>query len=142
MGLSVAAAAAIIGVSTLIALGYILGSVLPATSNYADSFDDMRNRAVEQIQTDINITSCATPANASNYDLNITLKNTGSIVLKTSDFNILINGTNQEFACTKSYLYPENRTYFNVYDLPGEGSRKLKVVSDNGISDYREYIIS
>jgi archaellum component FlaF (FlaF/FlaG flagellin family) len=141
MGLSVAAAAAIIGVSTLIASGYILGSVLPATSNYADSFDDMRNRAVEQIQTDVNITSCATTP-ASDYDLNITLKNTGSTVLKTSDFNILINGTNQEFTCTKSYLYPENKTYFNVYDLPGEGSRRLKVVSDNGISDYHEYIIS
>ncbi|RLF56562.1 MAG: hypothetical protein DRN27_09500 [Thermoplasmata archaeon] len=141
MGLSIAAAAAIIGVSSLIALGAVIGSVLPATSNYADSFKSMKSRAINQIQTDIDITSVATPANASNYDLNITLKNIGSTVLKTSDFNILVNGTNQEFVCKNMYLYPESTIYFNVYDLPGEGSRKLKVVSDNGISDYYEYTI-
>ena len=141
MGLSIAAAAAIIGVSSLIVLGIVIGSVLPATSNYADSFQYMKSRAINQIQTDIDITSVATPANASNYDLNITLKNIGSTVLKTSDFNILVNGTNQEFVCKNMYLYPESTIYFNVYDLPGEGSRKLKVVSDNGISDYHEYTI-
>jgi len=141
MGLSISAAAAIIGVSLLISIQLIVGSIFPATSNFVDSFNNMKNRVVEHIETDINISNVATSANVSNYDLNVTVKNTGSTVLETCNFNVLINGIDQDFICTDSYLYPEQSTYFNVYNLPGEGSRKLKVVSDNGISDYYEYTI-
>lgn len=142
MGFSVTAAAAVIGVSIIISLELLLGSIFPLTYDFIESYDDMKNRAIEQIQTDISITNVATPANDTNYDLNITIANTGSMVLKTGDFNIMINGTDQQFTCKKTYLFPENETYFDVYNLPGEGNRRLKIVTDNGISEYHEYTIT
>ncbi len=141
MGFSLAAAAAIIGVSMLIVIGTTVENILPTMTDTNDSYDHMKDRAIDQIQTDINITSISTPSNGSNYDLNFTVENTGSVVLETSYFNILINGTVQQFTCTGSYLYPENEVYFNVTNLPGTGTRILKVITDNGISDYYEYMI-
>lgn len=142
MGFSLAAAAAIIGVSVLIIIGTIGESLLPTTTDINDSYDDMKDRAIDQIQTDINITSVTTPSNGSNYDLNFSVENTGSVVLETSYFNILINGTAQQFTCTGSYLYPENEVYFNVTNLPGTGPRELKVITNNGVSDYYEYTVT
>ena len=141
MGFSLVAAAAIIGVSILIALEVIVGTTVPTITNVHDSFDDMRDRAIDQVQTDINITDVTTEVNGSNHDINITLENIGSTTLKTSYFNILINGTDNPFTCSKTYIHPENEVYFNVSSLPGNGLRRLKVVTENGISDYYEFTI-
>jgi len=142
MGFSLVAAAAIIGVSILVVIGTFTGSLLPAVTDISDSYEDMRDRIIDKIQTDIDITTVSTPANGSNYDLNITLENTGSITLKTSDFSILINGTLHPFTCSNSYIYPENNVYFNVTNLSGTGQRRLKVVAMNGVSDYYDYTIT
>jgi len=141
MGFSLVAASVVIGVSFLIVMEILTGNLLPTISDINDSYDDMKDRAIDQVRTDINITGVSTSANESNYDLNITVENTGSISLKTGYFNILINGTYQQFTCSKSYLYPEKKVYFSVTNLPGTGMRRLKVVTDNGVSDYHEYTI-
>ena len=141
MGFSLAAAFAVIGVSILISIEILTGSLLPTITDFDDSYEDMIEREIDRVQTDINITNVSTSANNSNYDHNITLENTGSVTLKTSDFTILINGTIQQFSCSNSYLYPEKIVYFNIYNLAGNGSKRLKVVTDNGISDYYEYTI-
>ena len=142
MGLSISVAAAIIGIGIIISLELILGSFLPMNSNYIDSFDQMKDRALDQIHTNFSINNIATPANASNYDLNITLENKGNIVLKTSEFNILINGTVKDFSCKTSKLYSENEIFIDIFDLEGEGNRRLKIITGNGISQYVEYTIS
>ena len=141
MGFSLAAAAAIIGVSVLIAIEVIVGTIVPTVTNVHDSFDSMRNRAIDQIQTDINISSVTSEVNGSDHDINITLKNIGSTTLETSYFNILINGTDQKFTCSKSFLHPENEVYFNVSSLAGNGIRRLKVVTEYGVSDYYEFTL-
>ena len=141
MGFSLVAAAAIIGVSILMAIEIIVGSTVPTLTDVHDSFDDMRDRAIDQVQTDINITDVTSEINGSNYDINVTVENTGSTILETTYFNILINGTDKEFTCSKSYLHPENEVYFNVSSLQGTGERRLKVVTDNGISDYYEFTL-
>jgi len=142
MGFSISAAAAIIGVAILISFELIVADVIPTVTDTYDAYDEMRDRAIDQIQTDINITSISTPANDSNYDLTITVENTGSITLETENFNILINGTSHIFTCSKKYFHPENQVYFNVTNLAGVGSRRLKIVADNGISDYYTYTIT
>ena len=142
MGFSLSAATAIIGVAILMSFEVMVADVIPTITDTHDSYDEMKERAVDQIQTDINITSIRTSANASNYDLNITVENTGSITLETENFNILINGTKHTFTCSKKYLHPQNEVYFNVTNLPGSGNRRLKVVTNNGVSDYYEYTIT
>jgi len=140
MGLSVAAAAAIIGVSTLVAMGTLTGDLLPVTTDIYDSYKEMKNRYVDQIQTDIIISGVTNSSNGTDYNINITVENTGSTNLETRHFNILINGESQEFICSSSYLFPEDVAYFNV-NFISSGSKKLKVVTNNGISDYYEYVI-
>lgn len=142
MGFSLVASVAIIGVSILISIEIIIGATIPTITDMHESFDDMKNRAIDQVQTDINITTVTTSPNGSNYDINITVENSGSVTLKTSYFNILINGTEEQFTCTKSYLHPENEVYFNKYNFTGTGDRILKVVTNNGISDYYKFTLS
>jgi archaellum component FlaF (FlaF/FlaG flagellin family) len=141
MGLSLTAAAAIIGVSIIMAIEIIAGTVIPTIENVNESFDEMHKRSIEQIQTNINITSVTSEVNESYHDINITVKNTGKTTLETSNFNILLNGTILSFTCSKKYLYPENVVYFNVSGIEDTGIRMLKVITNNGISDYYEFII-
>jgi len=142
MGFSLSAAAAIIGVSILIAAEIIIGSISPTFEDVNESYYDMKNRLIEETQTSINITSVATTINGANHNISILVENTGSVVLNTSHFNILINGTNKQFNYSKSYIYLENTAYFNLTDLEGNaGPRRLKIVTKNGVSDYYEYTL-
>jgi len=141
MGLSLVAATAIVGVAILMAIELIVGSTVPTMTDVHDSFDAMRDRAIKQIQTDINITDVSSQINGSDYDINITIENIGSTTLETEKFNILINGTESTFTCSKTYLHPENEVYFNVSSLQGSGNRRLKVITENGISDYYEFTL-
>jgi archaellum component FlaF (FlaF/FlaG flagellin family) len=74
------------------------------------------------------------------YDMNITVKNTGRITLETTDFTILINGEKEQFNCTNSYLYPEKETIFTL-NLTGGGLKRIKTITENGIFDYKEYVV-
>lgn len=139
MGFSVSAAAAIIGVAILISFEFMVANVIPTITDTHDSYDEMKDRAIDQVQTNINITNVVNTSSGPNYDLSITVKNTGSVTLKTSDFNVLQNGTSQSFTCSKTSLFPEASVYFNVTSQPGSG--KLKIITDNGISDYYTYRI-
>ena len=141
MGFSTSAAAAIIGVAILISFEFMVANVIPTITDTHDSYDKMRDRAIDQVQTNINITDMSTIPSGANYHLNITLENTGSVTLKTDDFTILINGSVEQFTCSSPYIYLETEVYFNVSDLPGSGPRRLKVITQNGISDYGEYIV-
>lgn len=142
MGFSLVAAAAIICVSIVMAIEIIVGTTIPTITNVHDSLDEMRDRAIDQIQTDINITSVTSEVNGSDHDINVTLENTGSISLETKYFNILINGTDIKFTCLSSYLHPENEVYFNISSLESTGLRRLKIITDNGISEYYEFTLS
>ena len=142
MGFSLSAAAAIIGISILVAVEILTGSLLPLFTEVNDSYTNMKDRAIDQIQSDIAIINVATPSNGTNHDLNITLENTGSISLETRYFNILINGTNHQFTCSKSCHYPKEEVYFTITNLSGNGMRKLKIITNNGISDHYEYTIA
>ena len=53
MGFSLVAAAAIIGVSVLIAIEVFVGSTIPVFTDVHESFNNMKNRAIDQVKTDI-----------------------------------------------------------------------------------------
>jgi archaellum component FlaF (FlaF/FlaG flagellin family) len=134
MGFSVVAAAAIIGVSALVALEVIVGTTIPTLTEVHEAYDEMRDRAIEQVQTDITIT------NAVWNDPNtaITVENTGSITFNTSNCTILLNGVTQEFTCSVSYLHPEQTALFNIRIQAVNGDI-IKIVTPNGVSDYHTF---
>jgi archaellum component FlaF (FlaF/FlaG flagellin family) len=141
VGFSLVAAFSVIGVTALISIEIFTGAILPTLTDFDDSYDEMIERKIDRIQTMINITNVSNSVNGSNYDHNITVKNKGSVTLKTIDFTILINGTKQQFISSKLYLYPEQNSYFNIYNISGSGTKILKVITNNGISDYYQYTI-
>jgi flagellar protein FlaF len=142
MGFSLVAAAAIIGLSIVMTIEIIVGTTVPTVVDVQDSLEEMKNRAIDQVQTDINISDVTTIVNGSDFDINITVENTGSVTLKTSNFNILVNGTIKQFSASQSYLHPEKEIYFNVSSLTGTGERRLKIITNNGISDFYNFNLS
>ena len=142
MGFSLIAATAIIGLAIVMSIEIFVSTTIPTITDINNAFDEMKDRSIEKVQTDINITDVTYEINGSNYDINITVENTGSITLKTKYFNILINGTDKPFSYSKTYLHPKNEVYFNVSSIQGTGDRRLKVVTNNGISDYYDFTIT
>jgi archaellum component FlaF (FlaF/FlaG flagellin family) len=136
MGFSLIASAAILGVTLFMAVEIITSNVLPTIEEINTSYDDMKERITDQVQSDINITTVSRSPNGLNYDYNISVKNTGSISLKTKNFNVLINGMSNSFTCSHSYIYPENTVYFTILNVAGDEIKRMKIVSDTGIADY------
>jgi archaellum component FlaF (FlaF/FlaG flagellin family) len=139
LGFSTIAATAILGGALISILAILSGTIVPTISDYHESMKNLETRIVERSQTDINITSI-TNTTGIFYDLNITVKNTGSNTLKSADTTILINGTTKQFNCSTPYLYPNSSGIFTV-NLTGTGQKKIKVVTQNGIADYATYIV-
>ena len=139
MGFSTIAATAILGGTCIMMITIFSGGILPTISDYNEAFKNMEDRAVRRVQTNINITN-VTNTSGIYYDMNITVKNTGRITLETTDFTILINGEKEQFNCTNSYLYPEKETIFTL-NLTGGGLKRIKTITENGIFDYKEYVV-
>jgi archaellum component FlaF (FlaF/FlaG flagellin family) len=136
MGFSVIAAAAMLGVTLFMAVEIITNDLLPTIDEMNNSYEDMKERYQDQLQSDINITSITRSANGSNFDYNISVKNTGSVTLITKNFQILINGTAYPFSCSAQRLYPENTLFFTIPNVAGAGSQRVKVITNNGIAEY------
>jgi archaellum component FlaF (FlaF/FlaG flagellin family) len=139
MGFSTIAATAILGGTCIMIITIFSGGILPTITNYHEAFKNMEDRAVERVNTNINITS-VTNTSGIYYDFNITVNNTGQITLKILDFTIIVNGIKEQFNCSDSYLFPERETIFTL-NLTGSGLKRIKVVTENGIFDYEEYIV-
>ena len=144
MGFSLVGAAAIIGVTLLVVMEIIVGTTIPTITDYNDSYKDMKDRSIEQVQTDINITSATAVINGSDHhDLTFIVNNSGSVSLEIADFDVIVNGTKVTFACATTYLFPENEAIFTVDYIDGRSAkRRLKVITENGIEDYYTYTIS
>jgi archaellum component FlaF (FlaF/FlaG flagellin family) len=141
MGFSLIGAAALLGLSLFMAVEIITSDLLPTIEGINDSYDDMNERFQEQTHTDINITMVYRFPNVSAYDYNISVKNIGSITLDSKNFLILINGYTLNFTSTQRYIYPESTVYFHIYNVTGAESKRIKVVTNNGIADYYVYSV-
>jgi len=134
VGFSLVGAFAVISVSILIAIEVFIGGLLPTITDIDDSYNDMFDRTVDRVQTDITISG----AIWNDPNTEITVNNTGSVTLNTSNFNILIEGLLKQFTCSEPTLYPEEGAVFYVVGLTNNGD-VIKIVTDNGVSDYYEY---
>ena len=131
MGLSLVAAAAIVGVAVLISIEIIVGTTIPTITEVHESYEDMKDRSIEQVQTDIDITG----AIWSDPNTIVTVDNTGSEIVNTSYCNVLFNGASKQFTSTVSYIYPEQTASFLVGEQDQAGD-VIKIITTNGISDY------
>ena len=70
--------------------------------------------------------------------INVTVDNTGEITLDIDKFTVLLNGEDTSFTCSYTYLYPNNSTILSV-NVTDWTRRRVKVITENGISDYKIY---
>jgi archaellum component FlaF (FlaF/FlaG flagellin family) len=139
MGFSLIAAAAILGVTLFMAVEIIVSDLLPTIEEMNTAYVEMKDRVNEQIQTGISITGVSRTLNGTIFEYTLSVENTGSITLCTNDFVILINGSKCDFSCSYDYLYPANNASFVVSNQIGDGLKRMKVITNNGIEDYYTY---
>lgn len=108
MGFSLAAATAIVGVSILFAMEIIVSTTVPTFTDEIEAFNNKKDRIIDQKQTSIDITDTVWD----NPNTVISVDNTGSIPVNTSNYNILVNGISKQFTCSASFIYPEQTVLF------------------------------
>lgn len=136
MGFSVSASFAIFMVGLLMLSTVAYSSVSRSMGLVREGRIEENNRMRDVLQTDINITNVSYISG----NLTVEIENTGSITLDSSETDLLLNGTvcteNMTLSLAKAWI-PEKTLTLNVKDLTGKPSR-VKVVTENGISDYWE----
>ncbi|MBS3778397.1 MAG: hypothetical protein KGY50_03785 [Candidatus Thermoplasmatota archaeon] len=141
MGFSISATSAIIGIAIIMVIEISVGTIIPVITDLDSSYDEMRQRAVNELQTNIEIQNITVQTNGSLHDLSIQIKNTGSTVIKSLYVDVLVDGSLSSFTCADEYWFPENTYTVSVNGLSGSGSKKVKIITNNGISEYHTYSV-
>jgi len=141
MGFETAVVVAIFFLSAMV-LGTTAYVVISASQDLVDDASYEQNEMqIKRLQTDILMDSSIPSGSAASYNLTITLSNTGSETLRSDELNILVDGIIESytFAPTTTTWTPDGIITLTVAGLSGNGSHRVKVVAENGISDYDTY---
>lgn len=143
MGFETTVVVAIFFLSAMV-LGTASYVVISASEEVVDDASYEKNEMqIKRLQTDILIDDSTPAGSAASYDLTVTISNTGSETLRSDELDILIDGTIQSytFAPTTITWTPDEVKTLTVEGLSGSGSHRVKVVTENGISDYDTYSV-
>ena len=137
--------------TTVVVAIFFLSAMVLGTASYVvistseDLVDDasyeQNEMQIKRLQTDILIDGSTPVGSAASYDLTVNISNTGSETLRSDELDILIDGTIQSytFSPTTTTWTPDEIKTLTVADLSGSGSHRIKVITENGISDYDTY---
>ncbi|WP_292484302.1 hypothetical protein [Methanohalobium sp.] len=144
MGFETAAVIAIFFVSAII-LGTSAYTVISASEERIDEANDLKHEMqVKRLQTDLNITNTTTDNSSDTYNLTVTVSNSGSVTLDSGKLDVLINGTLMSYSTSSPDTWtPDKIRNFTINNIPkGSASEhRVKVTTENGISDYATYPI-
>ncbi|MDO9517085.1 MAG: hypothetical protein Q7J10_03440 [Methanosarcinaceae archaeon] len=141
MGFETSVVIAIFFLSAMV-LGTTAYIVIGASQDLVDDASyDQNELQVKRLQTDILIDSSAPTGSNASYNLTLTVSNTGSETLKSDELNVLVDGVIESytFAPTTTTWTPDGVIILTVEGLSGVGSHRVKVITENGISDYDTY---
>ncbi|MEM0492793.1 MAG: hypothetical protein QXS02_02380 [Candidatus Thermoplasmatota archaeon] len=139
MGLSLSASSATILLSSLIIFETISGALIALSSSIHESYESLRNDMIKKLRTDFVVTDLSSIKwyKDSPY-VNITVRNTGDLTLRTGYITILINGIKTTFTTESAYIYPNHETILMV-NLPLTEFNRLTIITENGIVKYSNY---
>ena len=138
--------------SVVIAIFFLSAMILGTTtyvivSSSQDMVDDasyeQNEMQVKRLQTDVVIDSSTPTGSAASYNLTLTVSNTGSETLKSDELNVLVDGIVQSYSFTPTTTTwtPDGTISLIVTGLSGGGSHRVKMITENGISDYDTYSV-
>ena len=138
---------------SVIAVIFFISAVLMGTFSYTmlgasnELLDDASAEQYQMqrtlLQTDIEVEDSTPDSFAGNYNLTVTLSNTGSETLYFDELSVLVDGnlesyTYDDIAATWTPAETRNLTITGLYGL---GFHRVKVVTRNGISAYDSYLV-
>lgn len=139
MGFSVSAAFSILFIATLMSMEYIYSSVDFAIDSAEDGFSSNVNDRFKAYNADIDILN-VTVTSGSDYDLYINIKNSGSITLRSDESSFLVEGkTVTPDYYSDVYHLPDKNLTVRISNLPNNGTKRLKVITEYGNSAYMTY---
>ena len=143
MGFETAVVVAIFFLSAMV-LGTTAYVVISVSQDLVDDASYEQNEMqVKRLQTDIVLDSSTPAGSGASYNLTLTVSNTGSETLRSDELNVLVDGIIESytFAPTTTTWTPDGAITLIVSGLSGGGSHRVKVVTENGISDYDTYSV-
>ncbi|SFM88699.1 hypothetical protein [Methanolobus profundi] len=143
MGFELSVVAIIFFISAII-LGTFSYTMLSNSNDVIDSASDDKYRMQSmKLQTDIVVDDSIPDISGSDYNLTLTVSNTGSETLHFDRLNVLVDGNLQAYTYTETadFWTPEESRNLTVTGLSGLGMHRVKVVTENGISAYDTYLV-
>jgi flagellar protein FlaF len=143
MGFEVSVVVAIFFISAVILGTFSFTTLVSSSEIVNDASIHQHQMQNKKLQTDIVIDSLAISNITNPYDLTVTLTNTGSETLQFDELHILVDGELKpyNFSGNAAVWTPEETRALVVYSLTGLGSHRVKVVTENAISDYGLYSV-
>ncbi len=139
MGYSVSAAFSILFIATLLSLEYLYNSADFAIDSAEDGFTSNVNDRFKTYNADIDILN-VTVTSGSDYDLYINIKNAGSVTFSSDKSSFLVEGeTVSPDYYSDAYHLPDKNLTVRIPNLPNNGTKRLKVVTEYGNSAYITY---
>ncbi len=136
MGFSTIAAFVVLLMFTFAALAEIYSGSYEQIKMYLSGIREKKDIIEEISNTNLEITQITTIPLGTTHDLIFIVKNSGSVTLNVSKFDVLIDGVLYSFDYNVTILYPENSVEISVNNIPGGNTtiHRLKLVAENGYS--------
>lgn len=143
MGFEVTVVIIVFFISAVLLGTFSFTSLVSSSELVNDASIQQHQMQYQQLQTDISIDSLDTSNVSSPHNLTITLTNTGSETLQFDKLHVLVDGElmSYSYSDTASVWTPEETRTLVVSNLFGFGSHRVKVVTENAISDYSLYSV-
>ncbi|WP_292468764.1 hypothetical protein [Methanolobus sp.] len=138
---------------SVVAVIFFISAVLLGTFSYtmmSASNEVVSDASAEQyqmqhikLQTDIEVDDSIPDISGSNYNLTLTLSNTGSEAVRFDKLNVLVDGNLEPYSYSDSAVTwtPVQTRNLTITGLSGLGMHRVKVVTENGISAYDAYLV-
>lgn len=143
MGFELSVVAVIFFVSAVLMGAFSYTMMSSSDDMLRDASDDQYQMHQSRLKTDIEVVGSSSLISGSDYNLTVSLSNTGSETLYFDRMNILIDGNivNYTYEDTASLWTPAQTRNFTVNSLSGLGMHRIKIVTENGVSAYDTYIV-
>lgn len=146
MGFSVSGSVAIIFIGVLIAFGVMFPTIMDSSQQLGDARSEQSDRLLEQQNTEIIIQNATYDSGANELTVNVTNNGTVSLDINETDFLVdgeyrVVGGTDSSIDgdTTTEVWLPGEKLVVTITSVTSTPSR-VKVVTENGVSDYTEAI--
>ena len=138
---------------SIVVVIFIISLLFLGTTTYTslDTSNDLVDDATmdrydienKRLHTDVSIDQLTYDGNNHSYNLTVTITNRGNQILYSGEADVLIDGVlrSHTYEPSNNIWTPEETKYLSITGLSGEGTHRIKVITDTGVPAYGVYNI-